>query len=285
MSKMIDKQNQRVLVLGGSGMIGRSINRLSKKHGWKEWKYIGTREIDLTKESSVEKLRNYVQDARITHTIILAARKRQISDDKETRKHNDMITINTTRALSESNTFNIYMSSCAVYGEKNEQVNYVETSTLNPTSNYGDHKAKSEEIYMKAFRKENLMIIRAPMIYSISDNGYNPSGFLKMSMESGEIELWGDGKELREFITVEDAATCICKLLQTNTSGKVNLTSSKSYTYYEIAMYLRNITGCKVTNKLRSGVKVNHTYDNTELKKRIGNIEFTNPFQFIGKHI
>ena len=73
-------------------------------------------------------------------------------------------------------------------------------------------------------------------------------------MESGEIKLWGDGKELREFITVEDVAMCICKLLLTNTSGEVNLTS-KSYSYYEIAMYLKYATGCKVTNKLRSESK------------------------------
>ena len=122
------------------------------------------------------------------------------------------------------------------------------------------------------------------MIYSISDNDII-EWVLKMATESGEIKLWGDGEELREFITVEDAAMCICKLLLTNTSGEVNLTSSKSYSYYEIAMYLKYATGCKVTNKLRSGVKVNHTYDNTELRKRIGNIEFTDPFQFIKTHL
>ena len=31
----------------------------------------------------------------------------------------------------------IYLSSCAVYGEKNNQLNFTENSTINPTSFYG----------------------------------------------------------------------------------------------------------------------------------------------------
>ena len=69
--------------------------------------------------------------------VILAAIKRQDGDGLLFKKRNNSITNNISRAIEDINTKVLYMSSCAVYGEQNEQSNYTKRVQC-PTSYYGE---------------------------------------------------------------------------------------------------------------------------------------------------
>lgn len=168
--------------------------------------------------------------------------------------------------------------------KKNDQFNADETTTINPTSEYGFHKMKSEISYQKRIEEDNLLILRPPLIYGMNEpGGYNPTGFLQQAQKYQKIELWGDGAEKREFIHVEDAAKIILEMTMTKRKGIYNLTSSKSYSYQDIAEYIKTKTRCKIIKKNRTGELVNHTYNNHKLKGIIGNYRFKSPYEVIAE--
>ena len=141
------------------------------------------------------------------------------------------------------------------------------------------HKIISEERYKKEFDNDNLLIIRPPLIYDWQQkNGYQPGGFLESAKNHNQIFLWGDGREKREFININDAAEVTRLLIMQKCHGEVILASGKSYSYRSIAEDIQEIIPCRIIEKERSGAKVDHSYSNAKLKKMIGDYCFKPPY-------
>ena len=281
------KQGTRILILGSGGLIGREVSLIARKYIANSVVIgIDKNDIDLTNKNSVEEIREVIKDRSIDHILNLAAIKRQDSDSNITKAKNDLISENVSHAIANTSTFCTYISSTAVYGEKNSQINIDESLGFNPTSLYGEHKASSELLYRERIEKKRLLIVRPPLIYGKEDmSGYNPGGFLNLAKSKKAIALWGGGEELREFIYLRDAALILSTLISKEISGTVNMTSASSYSYAAIAEHIRNYTGCSVTQRPRSGELVNHTYKNNELLRRIGQFDFLSPISYINQNL
>ena len=93
--------------------------------------------------------------------------------------------------------------------------------------------------------------------------------------------MWGDGRELREFIHINDTANIIAGLMNKNATGVVNLVAGKSYSYKEIATAVCNRYKARLESRERTGTIVDHTYDPTRLKYLIGNYKFRSPLEVI----
>ncbi len=272
----------KTLIFGGDGLIGKKIIYKLKSFKNKSYYSIDKNELDLSLVTNKELIKQKLEVIKPDIVIILASIKRQIGDSSEIKNYNDKITDNLAYALSEQKCKIVYLSSAAVYGERNNQKNYNELSKISPTSSYGEHKVRSEKIYKTFIENKNLVIIRPPLIYDMNEKkGYNPSGFLNSGIEDKFIKLWGDGNELREFIILEDAANIILKLCFIDCYGIYNLTSGKSFSYRQIADHISKYTDCEIIEQARTGILVNHTYDNRKLKKLINNYEFITPFKAI----
>ena len=138
-------KSTNVALIGGSGFIGQHIlNAITKENG--KGLIIDKNDIDLTHESCISILNDILVSNKIDSVVCLAAIKRQDGDSKEILNDNNKITMNTCRALEEASCKVIYYSSCAVYGEKNEQLKVDENYTIKPTSYYGENKVFSEKI-------------------------------------------------------------------------------------------------------------------------------------------
>lgn len=266
-----------ILILGARGMIGRKM--VVKLEEERKVFALDKHKIDLENDDSERHLKEYMQNHQIEMTIILAAVKRQDGDTSGIFDINNKITTNICKAIKETGISVVYFSSCAVYGEKNNQFEYNESSMINPTSRYGEHKVISEMMYKSVCENDKLLIIRPPLIYSWEQQeGYQPGGFMKQAKE-GTINLWGDGKEVREFIHIDDAVDITNNLIEKRVTGTYNLTSGASYSYESIAKDISSKIDCKIYNKERSISKtVNHTYDNEKLRKTIGEYNFIKPY-------
>lgn len=271
-----------ILILGGNGLIGKKIiEKINQNENLTAFN-IDKGDIDISLEINRELIKDRIKNINPDIIIILAAIKRQQGDSSDIKNYNDKITDNLAYALSDNQSKVIYLSSCAVYGEKNPQIQFNEKSNLSPTSSYGEHKIRSEKIYTNFINKNNLVIIRPPLIYDMEEKkGYNPSGFFYSAKNKEVIELWGNGEELREFIILEDAVNIILKLSLISCHGIFNLTSGKSYSYREIANYISKYLNYNILEKERTGFSVNHTYDNSKLKSLIDKYEFISPFKAI----
>lgn len=274
------------LILGGRGFIGESIiKQCREKKNYMNSLAIDKKDIDLEKEEACKALKEIIQERGVTNIIILSAIKRQDGDNKQFLKRNNAITENIVRAVAETNCFITYLSSCAVYGEKNEQASFHEESKINPTSLYGQHKVESEETYKEKIKESNLLILRPPLIYSEKNkNGYDPGGFIQTALQCQEIKLWGNGNEVREFIHIRDATEIIMRFNAENSSGTYNLVSGNSYSYKNIAQAIEKFTNCKITNRERTGGKlVNHTYNNTKIMRKLSEKSFMTPYMCINE--
>ena len=276
---------KRVLIIGGHGFIGRLLySRLKEKININV-NSIDKNIIDLSDKSNIENLRKIIKLTMPEYIIILAAIKRQDGDSISIKDYNNKITDNISDALIDQVSRVIYLSSCAVYGEKNNQTNYTELGLISPTSEYGEHKVYSENIYLNKIIRDNLLIFRPPLIYDLNqENGYHPGGFLHQAISEGKIYLWGNGEEKREFIYLNDAVKSIINAVDDYNSGIYNLTSGSSFSYKEIALLIRSNIDCKIEERKRTGGIVNHSYDNSALIKNFKNIQFATPLELIDEY-
>ena len=276
-------KKKKIALIGGDGFIGREIKgECSEEAKW-ETVSIDRNEVDLQEDESREILSSYFSKLDPEVVVVLAATKRQDGDGEEIKSSNNKITNNIIKGLTNFSKQVIYFSSCAVYGEKNNQNNVNEKSLINPTSHYGEHKAWSEEQYQRCLTNgTKLLIVRPPLVYSeLETGGYNPGGFVYKALKRESINLWGDGSEMREFVHVRDIARITRMLCENKQEGVLNIVAGKSYSYISLVEYIKRKIKLDIIHKERSNVKVNHTYNNDKIRKSIGDYCFITPYEAI----
>jgi len=141
----------------------------------------------------------------------------------------------------------LYSSSIAVYG-KPAYIPVDEDCPTNPISIYGCSKLGGE-FFLKLFSNFNslpLTILRYATIYGPRNrsNQAIPS-FINSVLNDKDIELFGDGKEFRDFIYVSDAVTAALSAIKKNESVIYNIGSGDKCTIYELAKNIIEITNSK----------------------------------------
>ncbi|HEY2413471.1 MAG TPA: NAD-dependent epimerase/dehydratase family protein [Pirellulaceae bacterium] len=93
--------------------------------------------------------------------------------------------------------------------------------------------------------------------------------------ETGEhdIEIWGDGKQTRSFMYIDDCVEGICKIMDSNIEEPINLGSDELTTINGLMDMVADIAGVKLTrhHNLKAPKGVNgRNSDNTLIKKYLG---------------
>lgn len=182
-----------------------------------------------------------------------------------------LININLLRSLSEIKTGRIfYSSSACIYPQENQEDPdefTCEESTAypaNPDSNYGWEKLFSERLFFSyaANYKLDVSIGRYHNIYGplcCYDGGKEkaPAAISRkvgaIADTAGEIEVWGDGKQTRSFLYIDDCINATRKLLESNFAGPVNIGSEKKISINGLVELVGDIAGKDVSIKHVSG--------------------------------
>jgi len=268
---------KRVVIIGHTGFIGSKIEQaLRKNYPQVEIRGLSYPSFDIASEA--EKLKEHF-DAE-TAVIMLAAVKKQFGDSIDHCQKNIAMAVNLCRALQEQPVARvIYFSSAEVYGHFQHQVISEETA-VQPSSYYGIAKYAAERMLLKA-APQNLIILRPPQIYGPGDLPcYGPSGFLQEARSQEPIVLWGEGEEKREFIFVEDVAALVQKLVFSEHSGILNVTSGVSYSYQEVLEIIKkqlpsSSSSFLVASKPRTSPQADFYFNNQKLKEFFPSFRFT----------
>lgn len=265
---------EQIVILGHSGFIGSHLESALQSKGIK---VIGKSlpEVDLCDPSDITKISTYFTP---TTTIVLAAAvKRQFGDTQEAYKMNMAIVENVCTQLIQSPVKRvIYFSSAAVYGEETHNTNISEDTNVNPTSYYGIAKYTGERLLAKAVKTSTattLVCLRPPLAYGPGDKGktYGPSGFSSSAKEGSAITLWGDGKELREFLFIDDLCRIVAHLIDSDFEGILNAVSGTSTCFADVIDLLRTrYPGLSVTTRERSKQKADNAFDGSKLRSLLG---------------
>jgi GDP-D-mannose 3',5'-epimerase len=162
-----------------------------------------------------------------------------------------------------------YSSSACIYPEYNQldpnNPNCEESSAYpaNPDSEYGWEKLFSERMFL-AFAKNHGLEVRIARFHNIFGpqgtwNGGKekaPSALCRKvaeALEDGEIEVWGDGKQTRSFLYIDECIEGMLRLMRSDFEGPVNIGSEEMVTINELAQYVIDISGKNITIKNTDG--------------------------------
>ena len=272
----------RFIILGHTGFLGNALlEAFRTKFPNCETLGLSSQQIDLTQDSSVLKLRSYL-DANTT-LIVFSGIKKQLGDSIDIYSKNTAISLNLCKAL-ESVVLKklIYISSADVYGDQEQKSAINECTPVNPTSFYGIAKYATEQLLYKVLgesRKFPLVILRPPLIYGVGDRsrGYGPTGFIWSAINSEKLILWGDGSELRQFIYIEDFTNIVCRLIPTDFRGILNISNELSSTFMQVVDFINEIlpNHLVIESRPRSKSKIDNIFSNDLLRSLFPDFVFT----------
>jgi GDP-D-mannose 3',5'-epimerase len=279
---------KKVVVLGGGGFIGGHLAKTLKANGCrvrvvdlKRHEYFSEDEIcheyiiaDLRDPHSV----SLVIDDQIDEVYQLAADMGGAGyiftglNDANVMHNSAMINLNVAKECVAKNVAKVfYSSSACMYPEHNqldpENPNCEENSAYpaNPDSEYGWEKLFSERLYL-AFNRNYKLDVRIARFHNIFGpqgtwNGGKekaPAAMLRKAAEASNgntIEVWGDGKQTRSFLHVDECVEAVLRLMNSNFIGPVNIGSEEMVSINQLAKMAIDISGKKLEIKNISGTE------------------------------
>ncbi len=275
---------KNVLVCGAGGFIGSHLVKRLKKEGyWVRGVDLKYPEFALTEADDfmIGDLRDpiicrSVVDRHFDEVYQLAADMGGAGyvftgkNDADIMHNSGLINLNILEACHKRNVKKIfYSSSACIYPEYNqmdpENPNCAEDSAYpaKPDSDYGWEKLFSERLYL-AFATNYGMEVRIARYHNI----FGPQGAwcdgrekapaaicrkVAATPDGGEIEIWGDGKQTRSFLYIDECLEGTLRLIRSDWTGPVNIGSDEMVTINQLAEMAMNIAGKNLSIKHISG--------------------------------
>lgn len=191
-------------------------------------------------------------------------------NDANIMHNSGLINMNMVDACLKRNVRRIfYSSSACMYPEYNQtdpdNPNCAEDSAYpaNPDSEYGWEKLFSEHLYL-AFHRNYGMEVRMARYHNIfgpegtwhGGREKAPAAMCRKVVETpdgGKIEMWGDGKQTRSFLYIDECLEGTCSLMRSDWTGPVNIGSDEMVTINQLAEMAMEIAGKKLTIKYIPG--------------------------------
>lgn len=210
-------------------------------------------------------------------------------NDAEIMHNSATINLNVLETCRKRNIKRIfYSSSACMYPEHNQldpdNPMCAEDSAYpaNPDSEYGWEKLFSERLYL-AYGRNHGMEVRVARYHNIFgplgtwDGGREkaPAAFCRkvaQAPDGGEIEMWGDGKQTRSFLYVDECVAGTIRLTRSNWTGPVNIGSDEMVSINQLAQMTMDVAGKTLTVKHISGPEGvrGRNSDNALILERLG---------------
>lgn len=187
-------------------------------------------------------------------------------NDADIMHNSAMINLNVLEACRKRNNKNIfYSSSACMYPEHNQldpdNPNCAEDSAYpaNPDSEYGWEKLFSERLYL-AYNRNHGMNCRVARYHNIFgpegtwDGGKEkaPAAMCRkvaMAESGGEIEIWGDGKQTRSFLYIDECIEGSLRLMRSEFEGPVNIGSDEMVTINDLVAMVASVSNKRISIK------------------------------------
>ena len=304
---------KNILITGGAGFIG---SHLVKHFTLKYPNYkiinfdILSYASDLSRLNTIENNKNYnfikgdindtnllnevFQKFKINSVINLAAESHVDNSIKNPNKFAETNIMGTLNLLNISNKFwqnsnnNLFyhISTDEVYGELGEKGLFSESSAYNPKSPYSASKASSDHLTRAFYHTFKL-----PIVISNCSNNYGPDQHfeklipltIKKIINNEKIPIYGDGKNIRDWIFVKDHVDAIDKIFHSNMLGETfNIGGENEINNLDLVTKIIQITDAKLGRNHNSSVNLisfvedrkghdfRYAIDNTKINNQLG---------------
>lgn len=273
-------KTKKVLVCGAGGFIGGHLVRRLKKEGY--W----VRGVDInrhqySKSAADEFIRGDLRDQKFCQKVLdrpfdevyqLAADMGGAGyiftgdHDADVMHNSAQINLNVLHFGNLAKIKKIFFSSSAcIYPERNQMdprnPNCKEATAYPaaPDSEYGWEKIFGERMYL-AYQRNYGMQIRIARFHNIFgpegswNNGKEKSPAaicrkIAQAKDGGTIEMWGDGKQTRSYLYIDECLEGVRRLMKSNFTGPMNIGSEEMVSINELAFMVSKIADKKVKIK------------------------------------
>ena len=217
--------------------------------------------------------------------------------DANVMHNSSLINLNVVKHAVEKCIKRIFYSSSACMYPGHNQLdptnpNCTEDSAYpaDPDSEYGWEKLFSERLYL-AFNRNYALDVRIARFHNIfgpqgtwiGGKEKAPAAMCRKVAEvkdGGEIEVWGDGKQTRSFLYIDDCLEAIFRFVrQNNFLGPVNIGSEEMISINDLAQMAINISGkdIRIKNINVPQIGVRGRNSDNRLYKKYMNWEVSKP--------
>lgn len=229
--------------------------------------------LDLTEKTNIDKI--LVEHEDITEIYQYAADMGGAGfiftgdNDADIMHNSSLINLNLLRSLIENYSKKLpkvfYSSSACIYPEEiqespdNPGLKESDAYPANPDSEYGWEKLFSERLYLSYMKnyKMDIKIARFHNIYGPNgtwDGGREkaPAAMCRKVAETkdGNIEVWGDGKQTRSFLFINDCIEATRRLMNSQVFEPINIGSEEMVSINQLVEIVSKIANKKI--------KINH---------------------------
>jgi nucleoside-diphosphate-sugar epimerase len=169
------------------------------------------------------------------------------------------------QALIKKVKTTFYSSSACIYPEHNQMdpdnpvCSEESAYPANPDSEYGWEKLFSERMFL-AYHRNHAMNVRVARYHNIfgpegtwtGGREKSPAAICRKVAESedgAEIEIWGDGKQTRSFLYIDECLDGTIRLTRSGYTGPVNIGSEEMVQINQLAEMVIRISGKKLSIK------------------------------------
>ena len=254
--------DSKIYIAGHRGMVGSAIKRALVNKGFSNFAERTSSELDLRDQQAV---RQFMQDERPDYVFLAAAKVGGILANNTYRGEflydNLMIQSNVINSAHEIGVKKLlFLGSSCIYPKLAPQPlkeDYLLTGTLEPT-NEPYAIAKISGIKMcDAYRDQygdNFISVMPTNLYGPNDN-YDlknshvlPALLLKFHrakvLNLPNVEIWGTGSPLREFMHVDDLAdACLFLMENHNEGGFLNIGTGEDLSIRDLALMIKDVVG------------------------------------------
>jgi nucleoside-diphosphate-sugar epimerase len=298
-----DFSMKKALVCGAGGFIGSHLVKRLKKEGFRV-RGVDLKYPEFSKTEADEFVIGDLRDPVVCQNILdypfdevyqLAADMGGAgyiftgSHDADVMHNSATINLNITYYGQKIGIKNIfYSSSACIYPEYNQldpdnpRCSEDSAYPAAPDSEYGWEKLFSERLYMAFNRNYGLKVHIARFHNIFGPEGTWTDGREKAPaaicrkvaevQDGGEIEIWGDGKQTRSFLYIDECIEGVRRFMFSDFMGPVNIGSDEMVTINQMTEMVMDIAGKKVSIKHIDGplgVRGRNS-DNRLIKEKLG---------------
>ncbi|HLR89907.1 MAG TPA: NAD-dependent epimerase/dehydratase family protein [Balneolaceae bacterium] len=296
-------RQKKALVCGAGGFIGgHLVNRLKEEGYWV--RAVDLKENEFGNMNADEFVQGDLRDVRFVEQVVtsdldevyqLAADMGGAGfvftgdNDSDIMHNSALCNLHVLEEVKEKKIPKVfYSSSACIYPEYNQmdpdnpKCSEESAYPAAPDSEYGWEKLFSERLYLTYQRNHGIQVKIARFHNIFGPRGTWDGGREKApaaicrkvaeAPEGGTVEVWGDGKQTRSFLIVDECVEGVRRLMESDFSGPVNIGSDEMISIQDFTKMVIEISGKNLQIKNIEGplgVKGRNS-DNVLIKEKLG---------------